>query len=228
MSLKVLVVDDEPDVVKLIKSVVERLDCTVVATSDSKQAAERIESEKLDGILLDVGMPNPDGFELAKRARASRLNSTVPIVLFTGRNDLDTMRQGFKAGATCFLGKPVTADRITKLFEAIRGAMLRERRRHQRLPYQTPVECKAGARHFKSTSVSINEGGMVVLDTSGGMRVGEEVLLEFKMPEAAQPSKVCAKVTSNEPPDSIGVEFLDLSASDGESIQRYIAGSAPR
>ncbi len=69
---------------------------------------------------------------------------------------------------------------------------------------------------------------VVVLDTSGGMRVGEEVLLEFKMPEAAQPSKVCAKVTSNEPPDSIGVEFLDLSASDGESIQRYIAGSAPR
>lgn len=225
--MKILVVDDEPQVVKLIQSVAEHLGCEVMGTTDSRRAVERLEDTKFDGVFLDVRMPDPDGFELTRRARASRLNNNSPIVLFTGRDDIETMREGFKAGATCFLGKPLSPDRITKLVEAMRGAMLRERRRHQRLPYQTGVDCRAGQRHFRSSSTSISENGMV-LEISGGLALGDELLIEFAAPGGRGTVKGRVKVTHKDPPDSIGIEFLELSAADRDTIQRYISGSIAR
>lgn len=224
MEMRVLAVDDEPEVLTAIKTLLERLSCTVVAIADSRQAAERLTKEQFDGVFLDVRMPNLDGFELAKRVRASSLNGQAPIVMFTGLDDVATMREGFKAGASCFLGKPVSADRITNLVKAMRSAMLGVRRRYARLPLRTPVTCKAGNQNLKSTSINISEGGMV-LDASGGWEVGQEVALEFVMPQASAPIKVRAKIVHKEPTGSMAVEFLDLSNTARDAIKKYITGT---
>lgn len=224
MEMRVLAVDDEPEVLTAIKTLLERLSCTVVAIADSRQAAERLTKEQFDGVFLDVRMPNLDGFELAKRVRASSLNGQAPIVMFTALDDVATMREGFKAGASCFLGKPVSADRITNLVKAMRSAMLGVRRRYARLPLRTPVTCKAGNQNLKSTSINISEGGMV-LATSGGWEVGQEVALEFVMPQASAPIKVRAKIVHKEPTGSMAVEFLDLSNTARDAIKKYITGT---
>lgn len=224
MQLRIMVVDDEPAALDVIKTITERLGCSVVATVDSRQAAQRLKDEKFDGVFLDIRMPAPDGFELAKLVRSSELNKSVPIVMFSGLDDVQSMREGFRAGATCFLGKPVNADRVASLVVAMRGAMMKERRRHARLTYQTGVDCRAGHRHLKLSSLNISESGMV-LDASGGMEVGDEVDLEFMMPRVPAPVCVHAKVVYKDHSDSIGVEFLNLSKLDRDVIQGYIAGS---
>lgn len=224
MQLRVLVVDDEPEVVNAIKALVERLGCGVVATTDSEQAAECLKKEQFDGVFLDVRMPKVDGLELARRVRKSYLNGSVPIVMFTGLDDVATMREGFKAGATCFLGKPVSADRVTNLLKAMRSAMLVERRRHARLPLRTTVTCTAGNHHLTASSVNISESGMV-LDASGGLEVSNELTLEFLLPKASVPTRVRARVIYKEPSDCIAVEFLDLSKTDREVIESYITGA---
>lgn len=224
MEMRVLAVDDEPEVLIAIKTLLERLSCTVVAIADSRQAAERLTKEQFDGVFLDVRMPNLDGFELAKRVRASSLNGQAPIVMFTALDDVATMREGFKAGASCFLGKPVSADRITNLVKAMRSAMFGVRRRYARLPLRTPVTCKAGNQNLKSSSINISEGGMV-LATSGGWEVGQEVALEFVMPQASAPIKVRAKIVHKEPTGSMAVEFLDLSNTARDAIKEYITGT---
>jgi len=242
MGLKILAVDDEPEVLKLIKTMVEPLGYEVVTLADSREAVRRLEREKFDGVLVDVVMPYLDGFELTRRLRASPLNAGVPIIMITGRNDAESMRKGFSLGVTFFLAKPFTSDRLYNLFNAVRGSMLRERRRHARLPFSTTVQCTFGERGEKrvvSRSVNLGETGML-LEPSGGLDVGQEVALEFLLPQVSEPReaaagkparpeagprKVRAKVIRKDAPDRIAVEFASLSAEDGEAIQRFITGS---
>lgn len=216
-----MVVDDELDVLKLIKAMVEPLGCEVLTMADSREAARRLESEKFDGVFVDVRMPHLDGFELTRRVRASALNRGAPVVMLTGFDDVETMRQGFRVGATFFLGKPFTRERIHSLFGAVRGALLREKRHHTRLPLRTTVDCTCDQKHFKAGSLNLGESGML-LEPSGGLAVGQEFDLTFEVPEAPARLQVRARAVRKEPPDRIAVEFLAPALEAREAIQRYI------
>ena len=64
---------------------------------DSREAARAVETQKLEGVILDVLMHNLDGFELTELIRKSKANPRVPIVMLTGLDDVHTMRRAFKA-----------------------------------------------------------------------------------------------------------------------------------
>jgi DNA-binding response OmpR family regulator len=121
MSMRLLVVDDEDPMMNLLKDILQASGGDVVGLTDSAEAAEWVEREKFDGLFLDALMPNLDGFELTRRARASSLNNKTPIVMLTGLDDVHTMRRAFKAGASFFLGKPITLDRVRNVVGAMRG-----------------------------------------------------------------------------------------------------------
>lgn len=226
MPIKLLVVDDESSTLQVLKAVLEPLSCDVTALTDSGRAAQCIEEQKFDGIIVDVHMPSPDGFELTRRVRASALNNRAPIVLLTGMDDAKTMREGFKAGATCFLGKPVTRERIYNLVNALRGSILVEQRRHARLDYRTKVECVWGSnreQRLVAESLSIGEGGMS-FKPSGGPEEGREVALEFVLPVADQPLRMRARVLPQQSPEYTAVEFVESAVRDQEAIQAYVLG----
>ena len=221
MAPKIIVVDDEQPVLNLLKRLVEPLGFEVLTLADSREAALRLETEKFDGAILDVHMPYLDGFKLCERLRATSLNRDVPVVMLTGLDDAESMRRGFNAGTTFFLGKPFTREKIYSLFRAIRGVILREKRRHGRLPYRTMVACQWHSQHFMAASLNLGERGMM-LENSGGVSVGEEVSLEFMLPHADERVKVRAKLLRREPPDRTALEFLNLSPDDRNVIQQYI------
>ncbi len=223
MALKVMFVDDEPEVLRVIRAMVEPLGYQVSTFADSQAAADRVKAEKFDGIFLDARMPHPDGFELAQTIRRSPVNSTVPVVLLTGYSDAETMRKGFRAGISFFLGKPITPDRLTGILRALRGPMLKENRRHARLPFRAAVTCNFGGKRFKTESVDLSEGG-VLLESSGGAKLGDEMDLEFVIPPSRQPLALRAKVVRKEPPDRLGLQFLALSPEERETVQAYITG----
>jgi CheY-like chemotaxis protein len=223
MSLKILVVDDEPAVCKLLKSILEALGIETLALTDSREAARRIECEKFDGIVLEARMPHVDGFELTKRVRTHPMNRDVPIVMITGWDDVATMREAFRAGISFFLGKPLTQDKLYHLFRAARGPMLREMRRHARLPYRTAVTCALREHKYTVTSLNVCEGGMA-LETAAGAPLGEILELEFRLPSSPEPLKLRGKVIRKGPPDRTAVQFLDPLESDREALQDFIAG----
>jgi CheY-like chemotaxis protein len=224
MALKIIAVDDEPEILKLLKAMIEPLGCEVLIVADSRDAIRLIESERFDGIVVDVQMPHVDGFELTRSIRSSRLNRQVPIIMLTGLDDADTMRKGFNAGVSFFLGKPFTRERISALFGAARGAMLKEKRKYARLPFRATVTCKwSGQRqgHFKAGSVDICEDGMRI-SPSGGLDAGLEIELEFELPTGTAPLRPRAKVLRREKSDHIAVEFTTISTKDHDAIKAYI------
>jgi CheY-like chemotaxis protein len=222
MSLKILLVDDEVSVLKLLKSMIEPLGCEVLTMTDSREAAKRIDQEKFDGVFTDASMPFLDGFELTRHTRRSAHNRNAPVVMITGYDDVATMRKGFDAGITFFLGKPFDQDKIYGLFKVMRGPMLTQMRRYARVPVRIPVMCQPQGEPFPSCTLNIGAGGML-LEFSGGSKAGDTLLLRLTLPGNAVPVTVKAKVIRVEPPDRAAVEFGPLQESDKSALEDFIA-----
>lgn len=249
MALKLLVVDDDPAILVFVKTVVEPWGYQIQTLEDSREALRLLEEEKFDGLVFDIMMPEVDGFELARRARASSLNGETPVVMITGLSDVDTMRKCFGIGVTLFLSKPFDYERLHNLFYAAKAPLVREQRRGARLPFRTAVDCTFGAHdehRFRAESLNIAEMGML-LEPSGGLDVGNELTVEFALPlppgsvektpprrrrsmfvespgAESGPRKLRAKVVHKTSPDSIGVQFVSLTPQDRAVLQRFIFG----
>jgi CheY-like chemotaxis protein len=223
MALKLLIVDDDPDVLKVLKDMLQALSYEVLAVGDGQEAARRIDRQKFDGVFVDAQMPGTDGFALARHIRASASNSSAPIIMLTGYDDVDTMRAGFRAGITFFLGKPPELARLNGLLRCLHSAMLREKRSYVRLPLRTVVTCEKGENRFTSMSLNISEGG-ILLESSSGLVLGDEVNLTFSLPHPPGLLNPHAIVVRKEPPDTIALHYMDLASEDRNAIRDFIAG----
>ena len=221
MQLRVLAVDDEPVALEVFKAVVGSLGYDVTTLSDSREAAQRVMTEKFDLIALDVLMPLLDGFELTERIRASRTNHSVPILMLTGSDSVETMRRGYAAGITFYLAKPISAAKLRGLFKAARGMMLQERRRYGRLPLRVDVECQVGNKSFRARSVDLAQGG-ILLEASGEMAEGDIAEVKFALPGVRQPLKLMGKVVRKVLSEGMAVEFIDPEPPERAALHHYV------
>jgi CheY-like chemotaxis protein len=219
--MKILLVDDEPEVCKLVKTMVEPLGVEVRTSSDSQEAALILANEKFDGIMLDIAMPKMDGFELTRKIRSTPPNQQAPIIIITGFDDVDTIRRAFEAGATFFIGKPFSREKVYAIFRTARGAMLAERRRCAHVPYRTSVTCVREGERFNATSISIGEGGME-LESSGTAQVDDVLALEFNMPDLKKPIKLTGKIRVKEASGRTSIDFVDARDAGRDVIREYI------
>ena len=107
MSARILVVDDTPLNVKLLEAKLARDYYVVSTATNGKIALELIAHEKPDLILLDVMMPEMDGFETCRRIKANPETSHIPVIIITALNDVTERVKGLEAGADDFLTKPI-------------------------------------------------------------------------------------------------------------------------
>ncbi len=110
-SDKILVVDDSPDNVFLIKTILEEEGYEVSTAENGSSALKRIEESTFDLILLDLMMPGMDGYEVTKHIRGNTELSFIPILLITA-HDSPNVAHGLDLGADDFIRKPVTVDEL--------------------------------------------------------------------------------------------------------------------
>jgi two-component system KDP operon response regulator KdpE len=103
--MKILVVDDEPDVVESVRLgfTLQWREVDVVGAANGEQALSAVETERPDIVLLDVGLPDIDGFEVLREIRAF---SDVPVVMLTARDDALDKVKGLELGADDYVTKP--------------------------------------------------------------------------------------------------------------------------
>ncbi len=103
---KIMAVDDERHIVRLIQVNLERAGFQVVTAFDGPDALKKVESEKPNLIVLDVMMPKMDGFEVLKRLQANPETREIPIIMLTAKaQDADVFR-GWASGVSAYLTKP--------------------------------------------------------------------------------------------------------------------------
>jgi CheY-like chemotaxis protein/MinD-like ATPase involved in chromosome partitioning or flagellar assembly len=106
MSEKILIVDDDLDTLRLVGLMLQRQGYQISAATNGQQGLDKAFEEDPDLILLDVMMPDMDGYEVTRRLRQNPSTINTPILMFTAKAQLDDKVVGFEVGANDYLTKP--------------------------------------------------------------------------------------------------------------------------
>lgn len=115
--MHLLIVDDEPKVVALLKRALERDGHTLEVATSGDDALRSIKEGKFDALILDVMIPAPDGLEVCRRLR--RDGDWTPVLLLTGRGAVEDRVTGLDAGADDYLPKPFSLTELSARLRAI-------------------------------------------------------------------------------------------------------------
>ncbi len=115
--VKILLVEDDPNFGSIMKSYMELNDYEVVLKTDGKQGLSAFKSEPFELCILDVMMPEMDGFSLAKEIKKS--NSDIPFIFLTAKTLKEDMLEGFRIGADDYITKPFDSEVLLYKLKAI-------------------------------------------------------------------------------------------------------------
>jgi DNA-binding response OmpR family regulator len=118
----VLVADDDPDILALVRFRLERDGYEVLSAPDGETALDLALARPPDLALLDVMMPRLDGYEVTRRLRAHGPTTTIPIILLTARVQEPDVERGFEAGADDYVTKPFSPQALGERVQAALGA----------------------------------------------------------------------------------------------------------
>jgi DNA-binding response OmpR family regulator len=130
--MRILAVDDEPAICKLVATTLASKGHEVVTAHDGAEALEEVQLQKPDLIVLDVMMPHMDGWEVRRRLAADEATSDIPIIFLTAVGQIDSQLAGLESGLVEYLTKPFAPSELAALVASVEdperhGKQLRER-----------------------------------------------------------------------------------------------------
>jgi two-component system alkaline phosphatase synthesis response regulator PhoP len=115
----VLIADNEPDIVELVRFELEREGYDVLRAANGMQALELAREHEPDLVLVDVHMPKLDGYEVTREIRADKRLKPVPVMILSGSVLESDVAQSFEAGANQHMGKPFSPVTLRAEVEAL-------------------------------------------------------------------------------------------------------------
>lgn len=171
MTARVLIVDDIPTNVKLLEARLMAEYFSVLTAYSGKQALEICVTEDVDLILLDVMMPEMDGFEVCRRLKADPNTTHIPVVMITALDQISDRVAGLEAGADDFLNKPVDDTQLmARVKSLVRLKVLTdELRARARTGQEMAIEDAMRAMD----AINCDQGKILLID--GDHRHGERI-----------------------------------------------------
>ncbi len=223
MSLKIMVVDDEPKSAQLMRALATPMGHMVLPFGDYAAAGQIGESQRFDVAFVGMRLPELTGLELARRIRNSQPNHEAAIVMLSATEDVASLRKAFGEGADLVLTKPIVADHLRRMLAAMELPEWKGRRHAVRLPLFAEVKCSSNGRQYVLRSLNVSESGML-LQPAIEAEVGDEVGLEFRIEDVRAGLSVIARIARKERKERFAVEFVGLEPEDRNAIQVYVTG----
>ena len=111
-TARILIVDDEPSIGEIVASILGREGYETRVVTNGFECVDLVIAEPFDLLLLDIGMPEMDGFQVCEALTVHQAARRLPIILLTGRTDLETRVSGMHHGVTEFLTKPINRHEL--------------------------------------------------------------------------------------------------------------------
>ena len=134
---KIVVVDDDYELLKLISMLLRRIGAQVRTFFDGREAMNYLKREVPDLIILDLMLPDVDGLEVLRQIRAQSQFDEVPILILSAKADPNTIRQGLEYGADAYVTKPYIAN---TLIDRVRVLLNRGRQAQRQPEPESPPE----------------------------------------------------------------------------------------
>ena len=215
MSARTLVVDDNPLNLRMLADWLATEHYVVNTATDGFEALAKIAAERPDIVLLDVVMPELNGFEVCRRIKADPTMADIPVIMVTALSDVDDLVRGFDAGADDFVTKPFNFD---ALMARVRS-QLRRKRHYERIVEESlvdPLTCAFNRRYFDAHAprmaarcraarnpvavLMIDVDNLKQINDARGHSAGDRVLKEVvdRFTSALRPSDLVARVGGDE------------------------------
>jgi len=118
-SRHILIVDDDENILALIKTILTQKNYTVSTALDGEQAISLLKQERFDAIITDAMMPLMDGNALARKVKDDPALKDIPIIMITASKAADMVKKSFTSGCVLFLPKPFTASSLLSLIQLV-------------------------------------------------------------------------------------------------------------
>ena len=116
---RILVIDDEPQVTEIIEAFLSNAGHEVVVGNKATDALEKAKEKKPDVILLDIMMPEIDGYSVCNELKSDPKTADIPVVFLTGKDRSDDMGRSFEVGGDMFIKKPFSCERLLEIINII-------------------------------------------------------------------------------------------------------------
>ena len=118
---KILVVEDEPEIRVLVKTILEKAGYSVVEAEDGEAALRLVNEEEPDLVLLDVMIPCIEGWEVCRRIRENEATKTLPIIMVTVRTTDEDIQRSVECGANAHINKPFDQRELLDTIKKLLG-----------------------------------------------------------------------------------------------------------
>jgi CheY-like chemotaxis protein len=109
---RILVADDDPAILRVVEKLLSHRGYEVITAQDGLEALTRVNEERPDAILLDIGMPGLNGLEVCAKLRATEATAAIPVGFLTARTEREYQKQALELGAVLWITKPFRPDKL--------------------------------------------------------------------------------------------------------------------
>lgn len=114
MAHKILIVDDDKEIVEMLKVKLTQEGYETAEAYDGEKALEKVEKEDPDLVLLDLMLPKINGFEVLKQIREKHKDKWRPVIILSAKTDLEFVKKGYSMEADHYLTKPCSMENILR------------------------------------------------------------------------------------------------------------------
>jgi PleD family two-component response regulator len=112
MSEKKILLVDDAETILMIEQMILGKSYVLITAKDGEKALAAAATEKPDLIILDIVMPNMDGFEVCRRIRSDNSTRSIPVIMLTTKGDSASVEKGFQSGCSDYLFKPINGSEL--------------------------------------------------------------------------------------------------------------------
>lgn len=215
-----LLVDGEPATCALLQEILKSAGMEAVTLASASDAFDHACSQKFDVVFVDSSSPVSDGIELTRKIRRSGYNYRTPIVMMTTPKYAGFLTEGFEAGASFLVYKPIDRMRLLRLVRVAQGAIENEIRRFRRVPVEVKAVVNSGEDQVEAATVNLSLDGALVrapriFPCGSAVKIS---LFPGSTESVVGRGSVARTVSNNE----MGIRFDGLSLSESTRLQDFL------
>lgn len=218
---RALVVGDEETMCALIKETLGAAEIEAVTLTTSSMASARFHDQKFDVILVDLCVPPVDAFKLVREIRLSDFNRSTPVIMISDDLRPAALAEGFKAGASFFVYKPIDRAHLMRLILITQGTIDQEKRRFRRVGVRAKVSVRCGTKSAEGETVDVSLNGALVRASHTfpvGSPVEVSMYLQAGMPPVVGLGSVMRLVEGSQ----MGIQLDRLPTAESGRLQEFL------
>jgi two-component system chemotaxis response regulator CheY len=215
-----LIVDGEPSIGGILEEVLKSEGMETVTMAHGSEAADYARAQKFDVVFVDSSSPLSDGIELTRKIRRSGYNYRTPIVMITTPKYTGFLTEGFEAGASFMIYKPIDRTRLQRLVRLMQGVIENEIRRFRRVVVEVKALIQSGGDEVQAATVDLSLNGALVRAERIFPRGSTVKINLFVAP--MQPVVGHGLVMRTVSDNQMGIQFDGLSFSESTRLQDFL------